>query len=93
MSHSFTHKKITRSHTSLIEAAEGVVKCASQMTEVSKISLGIIKQINVGKPRIKFLPINGGVKASVRGNASIQEIFIYTSDTEKTVQILTKLFD
>ena len=63
------------------------------MDEVSKISLGIIKQINIGKPRIKFLPINGGVKAVIRGNASIQEIFIYTNAPANTIKILTKLFE
>jgi hypothetical protein len=93
MPHSFSHKKLTRSHTTLIEAAEDIVKKATQMIEVSKVSLGIIKQISVGKPRIKFLPITGGIKATIRGNASIQEIFIYTNDPKKTIGVLTELFE
>jgi hypothetical protein len=93
MSHSFTHKKLTRSHTSLIEAAEGVIKRATQMPEVSKISLGVIKQISVGKPRIKFLPMTGGIRSIIRGNASIQEIFIYTTDETKTVKVLKDFFE
>jgi len=93
MAHNLTHKKLTRSHTSLIEAAERVVKRATEMPEVSKISLGIIKQISVGKPRIKFLPMTGGIRAIIRGNASIQEIFIYTTDEDKTVKVLTELFE
>ena len=93
MSHSFTHKKLTRSHTSLIEAAEDVIKRATEMSEVSKISLGVIKQISVSRPRIKFLPMTGGVRAIIRGNASIQEIFIYTSNPKDTVKTLTNLFE
>lgn len=87
-----SHKKITRSHSSLIEAAEGIVKKAIQMNEVTKISFGIIKKINIGKPRIKFLTITGGVKAIVRGNAYVQEIYFYTNDTKNTIEILTKTF-
>ncbi len=93
MAHNFTHKKLTRSHTSLIEAAESVVKRATEMSEVSKISLGVIKSISVGKQRIKFLPMTGGVRAIIRGNASIQEIFIYTMDDDKTIKILTGVFE
>ena len=93
MSHKFTHKKLTRSHTSLIEAAESVVKRATEMSEVSKISLGIIKSISVGKQRIKFLPMTGGIRAIIRGNASIQEVFIYTTDDNKTIKILTEVFE
>ena len=84
---------MTRSHTSLIEAALPVVKKASQMPEVSKISLGIIKQINIGKPRIKFSTITGGIKAVIRGNASIQEIFIYTKESDLVSDTLDKLFN
>ena len=88
-----SHKKITRSHTSLIDAAEGLVKKATQMDEVSKISFGIIKKINIGKPRIKFLPITGGVKAIVRGNAYVREIYIYTNEPSLISKTLTDIFN
>ena len=93
MPHPLSSKKLTRSHTTLIDGAIRVVKRAVEMSEVSKVSLGIIKKISIGKPRIKFLPITGGIKAIVRGNAYVQEIFIYTSDDKKTVAILTKFFE
>lgn len=93
MSHNFSHKKLTRSHTTLIDGAINIVKHATTMTEVSKISLGIIKKISIGKPRIKFLPITGGVKSIIRGNAYIQEIFIYTNNPENTTKALTKIFE
>ena len=93
MAPKFSSKKLTRSHTSLIEAAEDVIKYATEMFEVSKVSLGVIKQISVGKKRIKFLPITGGIKAIIRGNASIQEIFIYTKEEKLVTRTLTELFE
>lgn len=77
-----THKKITRSHTSAIEKAEEVVALIQKMPAVTKISLGIIKHIGVGKPTVKFHVITGGFKAVIRGNISIQEIFVYTKEVE-----------
>ena len=44
-----TGGKITTSHTSIIDAALPVVEAAEKLPEVTKISLGIIKQ--VGKSR------------------------------------------
>ncbi|MCF7865479.1 MAG: DUF2103 domain-containing protein [Candidatus Pacebacteria bacterium] len=77
-----THKKITRSHTSAIGKAEEVVALIQKIPAVTKISLGIIKHIGVGKPTVKFHVITGGCKAVIRGNISIQEIFVYTKEVE-----------
>ncbi len=88
-----THKKITRSHTSAIEKADEVVALIQNMPAVSKISLGIIKHIGVGKPAVKFHAITGGFKAVIRGNISIQEIFVYTKDeagVQKKIQAIFK---
>lgn len=87
-----THKKITRSHTSVIEKAEEVVLMAKNLPEVSKIALGIIKHIGVGKQAVKFHPITGGFKATIRGNISIQEIFIYTKDEAGVQKKIKALF-
>ncbi len=84
-----THKKLTRSHTSAIERVQEVVALIQKLPEVSKISLGIIKHIGVGKPTVKFHPITGGFRAIIRGNISIQEIFVYTknpSDVQKNIK-------
>jgi hypothetical protein len=75
-----THKKLTRSHTSAIEKAEEVVAVIQKMPAVTKISLGIIKHIGVGKPAVKFHAITGGFRAVIRGNISIQEIFVYAKE-------------
>lgn len=80
-------KKITRSHTSAIEKTRDVLSVIERLLEVSKISLGIIKHIGVGKPTVKFHPITGGFKAVIRGNISIQEVWIYIKGEENIPKI------
>ena len=70
-------RKLTRSHTTLIEKARDVVTMLERLPDVTKISLGIIKQIGLGKPAVKFHPITGGFRCIVRGNTSIQEVWVY----------------
>jgi hypothetical protein len=81
-----TGKKITTSHTSIIDAAIPVVEAAERLPEVTKISLGIIKQVGKsrGQHRIKFLPIFGGWKITVRGSSTVQEIYVYTENAAST---------
>ena len=86
--------KITASHTSIIDAALPIVASAEKLPEVTKISLGIIKQVGRGgrQRRIKFLPITGGWKLTVRGSATVQEIFIYTGEATSTREMLEAEF-
>lgn len=65
------------------------------MENVSKVSIGIIKTTTSkgGKRGIKFLPITGGLKASVRGSGTIQELYIYTKDPQNTEKTLLKMFE
>lgn len=88
----FTHNKITRSHTSAIEKVAEVVSTIQKMPTVTKISLGIIKHIGVGRPTVKFHEISGGCKAVIRGNISIQEVFIYTKETQVVQEKISKIF-
>ena len=79
-------KKYTPGHTSVIEAARAPVQAAARLACVSKISLGFITSIGNGPISIKFLPEGTGcLLAKVRGSRSIQEIRVYTSDTEQTM--------
>ena len=86
--------KITASHTSIIDAAVPIVAAAEKLPEVSKISLGIIKQVGRGgqQRRVKYLPITGGWKLTVRGSATVQEIFLYTSQATSTREFLETEF-
>ena len=83
--------KFTKSHTTLIDAAIPIVDRASDMPEVTKISLGEIRTIGKGLRGVKFHPINGGWRLVVRGNTTIQDIYIYTGSPEKTKWELSKL--
>jgi len=75
--------KLTRSHTTLIDAAAPLVDYLQGCADVSKISLGIIKSLGKGSTGLKFYPVTGGWKVTVRGNTSLQEIVVYTTDPER----------
>ncbi len=84
--------KLTKSHTTLIDAAEPVVEWLQKAEAVSKISLGLIKVIGRGKPGLKFHPVTGGWKLVIRGNISLQELVVYTSEPEKLRQQVEQQF-
>lgn len=87
-----TGRKLTRSHTTLIEKARDVVTMLERLPDVSKISLGIIKQIGLGKPAVKFHPITGGFRCIVRGNVSIQELWVYLrGDAAQVLDVQAKI--
>jgi len=70
--------KITRSHTTVIEAAIPAVDAAKASAHVSKIVIGIIKPTKSGQPHIKFTPIQAGLRMQVRGNTAVQIFYVYT---------------
>ena len=85
--------KVNRSHSTAIDAAIPIVRAAQKFPEVSKISLGIIKQIGKGLPNLKFTPINGGIKLVIRGSVCLQEIFVYTHDPRETERKIARDFN
>ncbi len=75
--------KLTRSHTTIIDAAIAVVKLAQKMPEVTKIALGVIKpNLPSGQKRVKCKPIQGGVQVTVRGTNSKQDLYVYTDQPQ-----------
>jgi hypothetical protein len=85
---------ITDSHSSATEASREIIKHAEKLGVISKIGIGIIKvtKSKGGKRSIKFLPITGGIKASVRGSGTVQELFIYTKEVELVKKYLPAIF-
>ena len=77
-------EKITDSHSTLTDTSILVVNEVSKYPEVSKIGIANITHVGGGRKSLKFLPITGGIKAVVRGSGSVQDIYIYTNDPEKT---------
>lgn len=83
--------KLTRNHTTLIDAAAPLVDYLQACAEVSKISLGMIKNIGKGTPGLKFHPVTGGWRVVIRGNVSLQEIVVYTEEPHKVRRSLVSL--
>ncbi|MBD3238488.1 MAG: hypothetical protein GF332_02525 [Candidatus Moranbacteria bacterium] len=85
--------KISKKHTTLIPEAEPVIKKAQNMVQVSKVSLAMIKATRAGQnKRIKFTPIQAGLKAKIKGNRYVQEIYFYTKEANSVQQALTQAF-
>ena len=85
-------KKISKSHTTVIDAALGIIDVCSKVKEIEKIALGTIKQIGVGTPRIKFQDLSGGLKMIIRGRVTMQDFYLYTKSPEQVKTILTEKF-
>jgi hypothetical protein len=85
-------KKISKSHSTVIDAALGIIDFCSKVKEIEKIGLGTIKQIGVGTPRIKFLDLSGSLKMIIRGRVTMQDFYLYTKYPEQVKAILTERF-
>lgn len=83
-------KKFAGSHTTLIEETIKLVELAENMTEVTKIVLGPIKNMKGLKLSVKFHEIGAGWKIIVCGKSSKQEIFFYTTDRDIVKDILNE---
>ena len=83
-------EKSAGSHTTLIEAAKPLIKRAEGLPGVRKIALGFIKVTpgSRGRRGMKFTVLSGVLKVTVRGNTSVQEIWIYTDSPAKVQQQL-----
>jgi hypothetical protein len=81
--------KVTRSHTTVIEAAIPAVNAAKESPHVSKIVIGIIKPAKNGQPHIKFTPIQAGLRMQVRGNSAVQIFFVYTDRPDDVMREIT----
>ncbi len=86
--------KFSGNHTSLIPAAAILCDHVSKSQSTSKISPGIIKaglSALRGKRRIKMSIKEPAIFLSVRDNTSQQEIYLYSTDSENTLETL-KIF-
>ena len=85
--------KLTRSHTTVIEAAIPAVAAAKESPSVSKIVIGIIKPTKTGQPHIKFTPIQAGLRMQVRGNSAVQIFFVYTGRPDDVMREITEKWE
>ena len=84
--------KITNSHSTLTEVSEQLIYEVIKSSLISKIGIANITHVGGGRKSLKFLPITGGIKAVVRGNGSVQELYIYTDKPEKTMDKMKEIF-
>lgn len=86
--------KMSRRHTTLIEAAVGIVRTARALACVTKISLGKITQVvgRTAERRLKIMNVPAGLFVKVRGTKTLQELFIYTADQRTATQAITAAF-
>ncbi|MEI6420419.1 MAG: DUF2103 domain-containing protein [bacterium] len=87
-----SNSKTTDSHSTLTDTAKEVLSIVSKFDEVSKIGIGFITHVRGGRRDIKFLPINGGLKAVVRGSGAVQELYIYTNESKTVIEKILKTF-
>lgn len=88
MSKKLADKKISGSHTTVIDAAYDLVKEIHKDPMVEKISLGIIRQCSPGRglQNIKIKNTISGLELVVRGNSYVQNIYVYISDTSEVAK-------
>ena len=91
MSH-ISGKKIAKSHSTVIKAAEPIIRSALKLTEVSKIITGEIATIRNGTERIKFTVIPAGLKIMVRGINARQQLFVYTNKPDSIQKELEQIW-
>ena len=78
-----SRNKVTRSHSTSIEAVEPFLVLAKKSKDITKISLGIIKPIKtVQQKRIKCTVEQACILLQIRGNRAIQEIRLFTKQLE-----------
>jgi hypothetical protein len=79
-----TRNKVTRSHSTSIEATEPFLVFAKNHNDITKISLGIIKPIKtVQQKRIKCTLEQACILLQIRGNRAIQEIRFFTDKLQQ----------
>jgi hypothetical protein len=71
-------KKVAKSHSTIIDEADKLLKFLSTNSLVEKIVTGEIKSIEHGPRRLKITAIDAGLKLVVRGINACQFIFVYT---------------
>ena len=79
-----SRNKVTRSHSTSIEAVEPFLVLAKKSKDITKISLGIIKPIKTApQKRIKCTLEQACVLTQIRGNRAIQEIRFFTNQLQQ----------
>lgn len=85
--------KISKRHTTVIDAATTVVDALNKMPGVKKIALGEIMKVKNGQRSLKVAEaVNNGLKLTVRGNCYLQVIYVTANNPHVTKDAIEKIF-
>jgi hypothetical protein len=86
--------KISRSHSTVTEAALRLVTQARRNILVEKILLGPIRPCRSSgtRQRIKVHYLVAGLRVTVRGSTTIQDIYLYTADRKAVAAWIADLY-
>ena len=84
--------KITTSHSTITDTAQVIVQLASKRSDVTKISVSIIKSVRGVRKSLKFKIMPSGLDTTVCGSGAVQKVFIYTKTPEVTAKELATDF-
>jgi hypothetical protein len=80
----FNGGKFNGNHTTVVDAADDLVKGIDRIPEVKKISLGMIQKANGYAPlRMKVMDERAGAKLTIRAGTFTQEIYVYFEETNR----------
>lgn len=85
--------KFNGRHSTVIPGAISAVVAARECEHVTKIALGVITPIRVGKPHLKFSPVSGGLKMQVRGANAVQVFWVYTTRPDDAIREIESMWD
>jgi hypothetical protein len=88
--------KTNRNHHTTIKEAVNAIKVAKECPHVTKISLGLIKPITPlrgAAPHLKFIEMSGGLRMQVRGQESVQFIWLYTTAPAETITFINERWE
>lgn len=80
--------KVTPSHSTFIPVAEAIRRYASKLSDVTRISAGVIVVASGGMPAVKISDGGGAILLQVRGQAAVQDVRVYSKDHENTIEML-----
>lgn len=82
------------SHTTLIDAAAPLVKYAASLPTVDRVAPGFlktgIKKLRSHQSKVKFTHQEGFILLQVRGNISVQEVRVYSKDTQTVLEAMAR---
>lgn len=80
--------KLAPSHSTFIKQADAIRRHAANLTDVTKISAGIIVPAGVAPIYIRFIRESGALLLKIRGNNAVQDVRIYSKNHLQTEQDL-----